>query len=661
MRTRLSPTTRISHPFAASIVALLALLPLTGLYAQTARQAARSLAVPLVEAPAQHKFALVVGAGDYKSLDKIANASSDADEFRSFLQTKLGFSEKNIVFLRDHSLRREQQPSFVNLVAAFDDFEKLIDANSVVTIFVSGHGVRVGDEDYVLALDAQDSRPENATFNGVSITALLKHLESSRPRFILACLDLTRRFRGAGYDANLPVPRQAVVFYAAGATQLSLDCKDKDFNQGVFTHFLTEGLQDKDAAEGKGEVTVDSLRRYLQTNVRGYVSREFEGARQVPDVLAPPNLGNATLVSLRQEPPPPPGRPTALAVRLEGTDRAMLSWTDNSTNEVGFVIERKVGTGAFTVIATTPANSTMYTDNGKLPANTEFVYRVCAKGEASASEFSNEATLKTPAAPPSDEPKSPLSYLEVSKEGNPKHFKTISEALRRAAPGARIMVYEGLYNESVVIDIPNVEIIGVKTPEVTQIFGTETGDAVQVRADGVVLKNFHIKGMAGRSSGGNQNQRSHGVHVQSGALAIENCIVTSDSLAGVYLRGRSRVSIRRCRVAGCAGVGVFVRDNAELLMENSEVLESGFAGVQVTHFGNLTIRNCKVSGNGHAGAYRLDGKTSEIKEFLKNGKMSGVEFSGKGSGLVEDTELKKNGEQGIDDETNGKVKRRNAD
>ena len=45
--------------------------------------------------------------------------------------------------------------------------------------------------------------------------------------------------------------------------------------------------------------------------------------------------------------------------------KIVLTWTDNSTNEEGFVIERKAGTGEFYPIDAVKANVTTYTDTAQ--------------------------------------------------------------------------------------------------------------------------------------------------------------------------------------------------------------------------------------------------------------------------------------------------------
>jgi len=75
-----------------------------------------------------------------------------------------------------------------------------------------------------------------------------------------------------------------------------------------------------------------------------------------------------------------------------------LSWTDNSTSEDGFRIERRPGgSTTFTQIATVGANVTSYTDGG-LPDATTYCYRVQGFNTAGSSGYSNEQCATTAAA-----------------------------------------------------------------------------------------------------------------------------------------------------------------------------------------------------------------------------------------------------------------------
>ncbi len=99
---------------------------------------------------------------------------------------------------------------------------------------------------------------------------------------------------------------------------------------------------------------------------------EFAG---LPMILAPSNL-------------------TAIA----DTFAVLLNWVDNSSNELGFFVERKDGdslsANPFVVIDTVGANVTGYNDLGRTP-NTTYTYRVQAYNSQGVSAYSNIITATT--------------------------------------------------------------------------------------------------------------------------------------------------------------------------------------------------------------------------------------------------------------------------
>ncbi|MFY0689271.1 MAG: fibronectin type III domain-containing protein [Cyclobacteriaceae bacterium] len=94
-------------------------------------------------------------------------------------------------------------------------------------------------------------------------------------------------------------------------------------------------------------------------------------------------------------PEPPPTPPTNLASSITSSSQIDLSWTDNSENETGFTIERKLGSESYTVITTTEANKNSYSDNN-LEEFTNYSYRIFAINAAhEIGEYSNEVTART--------------------------------------------------------------------------------------------------------------------------------------------------------------------------------------------------------------------------------------------------------------------------
>ena len=90
-----------------------------------------------------------------------------------------------------------------------------------------------------------------------------------------------------------------------------------------------------------------------------------------------------------------PAAPANLSVTTDTALRALLFWTDNSSNETGFKIERKLGaSGAWSQIATLGAGATGYANTGLSPS-TNYVYRVRATNSFGDSASSNEVAITT--------------------------------------------------------------------------------------------------------------------------------------------------------------------------------------------------------------------------------------------------------------------------
>lgn len=93
--------------------------------------------------------------------------------------------------------------------------------------------------------------------------------------------------------------------------------------------------------------------------------------------------------------PAKPAVPTNLVASETSTSSVTINWTDNANNETGYNLYRSVnGNTNFVQLATLPANSNTYNDNG-LFANVIYYYRVLATGAGGNSNNSNEDSAKT--------------------------------------------------------------------------------------------------------------------------------------------------------------------------------------------------------------------------------------------------------------------------
>jgi fibronectin type 3 domain-containing protein len=109
-----------------------------------------------------------------------------------------------------------------------------------------------------------------------------------------------------------------------------------------------------------------------------------------------------------------PLAPSGLTVTTLLSSKIIIAWTDNSNNETGFKVQRKLGaTGTYTTITTTGANATTYSDIS-VTDGTSYCYRVCATNAAGDSAFSNEASGTTPLAKPTSATATAVSSSQIN-------------------------------------------------------------------------------------------------------------------------------------------------------------------------------------------------------------------------------------------------------
>jgi len=114
-----------------------------------------------------------------------------------------------------------------------------------------------------------------------------------------------------------------------------------------------------------------------------------------------------------------PVAPTNLSGSTDTSFKTTLTWVDNSTNEDGFKIERKLQNENYSIIGTTSKDVTKFVDTG-LSENTTYFYRVYSyNSKGNSLTYSNEASVKTIVLP---RPNIVISYTSFT------HNKAIIES-----------------------------------------------------------------------------------------------------------------------------------------------------------------------------------------------------------------------------------------
>ncbi|MFH1898349.1 MAG: PQQ-binding-like beta-propeller repeat protein [Candidatus Desantisbacteria bacterium] len=98
--------------------------------------------------------------------------------------------------------------------------------------------------------------------------------------------------------------------------------------------------------------------------------------------------------SLVHTPKIPPSPPDMLVLTRFNKQEIIVSWHDNSQNEQGFILEKKINNGTFTTISSLKPDSLRFTDK-QVKINNIYFYRVCSYNATHKSEYSNILEVNT--------------------------------------------------------------------------------------------------------------------------------------------------------------------------------------------------------------------------------------------------------------------------
>lgn len=168
---------------------------------------------------------------------------------------------------------------------------------------------------------------------------------------------------------------------------------------------------------GAAALVIQALKAQGKTPSPQEVQAFLEGRAEDLGEPGKDNKYGSGQLFLGQPPIPPPRAPTGLQVTVQGPWAVLLNWQDNSDNEEGFKVERRLQTAqAYQEIKTLPANTTSFLDD-RLSPETGYCWRVRAFNAGGNSDYSNEACATTPSEnrPPTADagPDQTVKTLEV--------------------------------------------------------------------------------------------------------------------------------------------------------------------------------------------------------------------------------------------------------
>ena len=134
--------------------------------------------------------------------------------------------------------------------------------------------------------------------------------------------------------------------------------------------------------------------------------------------------------------PAKPVAPSALALRLAGDTRFDLAWSDNSNNEEGFQIERRLSTSTvYTLVETIGPNFEVYSDI-TVARDAKYFYRVRAFNNEGFSSYTNIVNGMTPPIAPGSLAAKPVSTKRIDLTWIDKSNTEESIEIERGLPSS---------------------------------------------------------------------------------------------------------------------------------------------------------------------------------------------------------------------------------
>ena len=141
--------------------------------------AAVSLALPAQAAP-DRRVALVIGNSAYTAVPRLANPQRDALAISASLK-RLGFE-----VVEGYDLKMDEMTGIVR------EFAQKLDGSKAGVVYYAGHGIAVGDENYLIPVDATLKSEADLDFRAVNVQLILRQMQRDERVNILildACRD----------------------------------------------------------------------------------------------------------------------------------------------------------------------------------------------------------------------------------------------------------------------------------------------------------------------------------------------------------------------------------------------------------------------------------------------------------------------------------------
>jgi Caspase domain len=212
--------------------------------AAKAKEAVVAIAEPIAQ-PREpvtyaNRKALVIGNDLYTHVPKLHNAGADAEAMAKSLES-VGYKVFKYLNLDEKKFKQ-----------VIRDFRQNLSGGDEVLFFYAGHGVQLGNANYLLPTDVQGDQEDQVKDDAILLQKVLDDLEEKKTKFALAVIDACRDnpFKGKGRAiggrglAPTSAATGQMIMFSAGSGQQALDRlgdNDKEKN-GLFTRIFVKEM-----------------------------------------------------------------------------------------------------------------------------------------------------------------------------------------------------------------------------------------------------------------------------------------------------------------------------------------------------------------------------------------------------------------------------------
>lgn len=232
-------------------------------------------------------FAVVVGINNYKKIQPLKYAKSDAERMCDFFTQDLQVSPENLYFFSDDSpcdvWGRETQPTYSNLETFFtESFETpFLESGDTLWFYFSGHGMPYEGRDCLLPIDFSLSIASKTT---IPLSGITDRLRRSGADNVVMLIDACRSDGAKNVGMGIGEEKQqgVITFFSCSPSQVSYEIDE--IGQGAFTNVLLEALR----IQGEENcATVERFANYLKFRVPKLTQR-YKNYVQTPYVVIEP-------------------------------------------------------------------------------------------------------------------------------------------------------------------------------------------------------------------------------------------------------------------------------------------------------------------------------------------------------------------------------------